>query len=202
MSINSLNYASSGNNLIFDTFDVGSTASKEYTFTANNGERIEIILSWLHHHSGTITNPTSTDVSNFDLIIKNSLDNEVITSKSIIQNNEFVIFDAPEAGTHTYTVEVDLVNLETVNNDPWVLASSKPLTAPCPSFPPSGIWTIAKTCIISGTVNVPTNLDVRVLNQSDLIVLNGATLNIDFQNKKLEIIDGSRVIVKEGGKIT
>ena len=126
----------------------------------------------------------------------------MIASRSEVQNNEFVIFDAPESGTHTYTVEVDPISVVTKSQHPFALASSKPLSAPCPSFPGSGIWTISNTCIVTGTVNVPTNLDVRISNESDLVILDGSTLNIDFANHHLEIIDGSRAIIKDGGKIT
>ncbi|HUT06473.1 MAG TPA: S8 family serine peptidase [Nitrosopumilaceae archaeon] len=199
---NSLDKASSGNNIIYDTFDLGTTTSKEYTFTATQGEEVKIILSWFHHPTGTIIDPTSTDVSNIDLVVKNSSGNEVILSRSTIQNNEFLVFDASESGTHSYTIEVDPIDIVTEAKHPFVLASSKPLTAPCPSFPPSGTWIIDKTCLISGTVNVPINLNVKVMDESDLVVLNGGTLNIDFTNKKLEIISGSRVIVKEGATIT
>jgi subtilisin family serine protease len=195
----SLSYAKTGNNIIHDHFT--DFITKEYTINVVSGDKVKVILSWLHHPSGMIPNPTAQPISNMDLRIRDPSGGIFAESLSTVQNNEFIVFTAQAGQTGTYKIQVIPTNIQ-IFQDSFVLASTKSLSAPCPSFPSSGIWTIYNTCIITGIVNVPSNLDVRILNKSDLIISNGATLNVNFASHNLKVIDGSRVIVKQGGTLS
>ena len=65
--------------------------------------------------------------------------------------------------------------------------------------PASGDWVITTDCSIVGTVTVPAN--VIVDNNSTLTVEPSGVLDINFLQRHLLVRDGSRTIIRAGGKI-
>jgi subtilisin family serine protease len=203
----SLTYAKTGNNMIYDSFgqtdDSPPRAFKTYSFTATQNQEIKIFLSWFAHPSGTIIIPTAQSISDLDLYVFDSSGTTILqTSNSIYQNTEFIMFKAPYSGT--YIIQIDPFAISSfTTREHFVLASTKPITIQCPSPPGAGItWTISRTCVIaSGTTTIPSNSDVMVTNDSDLIVMPSATLNISFSDSFLKVVQDGRIIVKNTGKI-
>lgn len=70
-----------------------------------------------------------------------------------------------------------------------------PMCAP----PLVGDWVVAADCLMVGNQSAPR--DVLVLDGVTLQIADGATLDIDFAQRKLVIGAGSRVIVGLGGRI-
>ena len=73
-------------------------------------------------------------------------------------------------------------------------------------FPPctpqgSGDWTITNSCILNSNHTLASG-DVIVQGNSQLVIPNGVTLDIDFINHNLTVKFGSGVLIKSGGKIT
>ena len=83
---------------------------RQYTFTSD-GDDVKIILSWLNHPFVTgysIEDPDEINsffMSNFDLSVSGPGLTEDIISDSIVQNNEFIVFQPPSTGK-IYTVTV------------------------------------------------------------------------------------------------
>ena len=83
---------------------------RQYTFTSD-GDDVRIILSWLNHPFVTgysVEDPNKINsffMSNFDLSVSGPGLTEDIVSNSIIQNNEFIVFQPSLIGG-TYTVTV------------------------------------------------------------------------------------------------
>ncbi len=129
----SLDYANDNQypNVLYDQsssdFEVNS-----YRIYAGAGEQVKVLLSWLVHPRGTVLSPTlpigsphiqlPSQYHNYDLAV--TLPNGVTrTSDSDVQNNEFVVFDAPETGFYTITVSSD-GTLTTAVGEPYTLAST------------------------------------------------------------------------------
>jgi len=72
---------------------------------------------------------------------------------------------------------------------------------PLPCSPPvSGDWTVTFSCTLESDAVI--ELNVIVQNNSVITILPGVTLDIDFENNKLEIKFGSGVRIKAGGTLT
>ncbi len=69
----------------------------------------------------------------------------------------------------------------------------------CNVPPASGTWVVSENCTLEGTATAPG--DVVVQNGATFTISNGAFLNVNFASHHLLVRDGSRVIVKNGGKI-
>jgi subtilisin family serine protease len=206
---NSLAFAQLGNYMIYDSFgqadDGPPTVKKYYSFTATSGQEVKIFLSWFAHPSGAIIDPpTAQTISDLDLRVLNPTGQLIyssVTGKT--QNTEFIVFNTSTL-SGTFTIEVEAFSISPfTTREHFVLASTKPLIASCPSPPVAGsTWLISRTCIIaSGTTTIPSNSDVMITNDSDLIVMPGATLNISFSDSFLKVVQDGRVIVKNTGKI-
>ena len=82
---------------------------------------------------------------------------------------------------------------------PWMVGSVV-LNPPVCQIPISGDWVITQNCQLELIATIPGN--VMLQNNSSLIILNGATLDIDFTNFNLIVESGSGVLIKQGGAIT
>ena len=69
----------------------------------------------------------------------------------------------------------------------------------CATPPDSGDWIVTENCTLEGPATAPANVIVQ--NNATFTISNGALLNIDFTRSHLLVRDGSRVIVKVGGRI-
>jgi len=67
------------------------------------------------------------------------------------------------------------------------------------SPPDSGIWTVTFSCTLDSSSTAPENVIIQ--GNSVLIIPNGLSLNIDFENFNLTIESGSGVKIESGGKI-
>ena len=105
------NYAIPDGHIVKSTILQDQT--KQYSFTLgdeNMGKQVKVILSWL---VPTISVSSSLDIQNFP----SNLDLEIINpdgtkqiSNSAHQNNEFVVFSAPQSGTYIITIKAPFVN--------------------------------------------------------------------------------------------
>ena len=116
-----------------DFFDITNNESqKTYKIRATAGEQTKIIVSWLSHHSGKILDLASTNYStpqnlysNIDVSIT-SPSGDTITSNSIKQNNEFIIFNPQESGDYTVTISLKYPPLN-MSTETFVLGTTAPL---------------------------------------------------------------------------
>ena len=129
----SLDYANDNQypNVLYDQSS-GDFDANSYRIYAGAGEQVKVLLSWLVHPRGTVLSPTlpigsphiqlPSQYHNYDLAV--TFPNGVTrTSDSDVQNNEFVVFDAPETGFYTITVSSD-GTLTTAIGEPYTLAST------------------------------------------------------------------------------
>lgn len=117
-----LTYANTGKNILKGTISLGQT--KQYVFSANQGEQVKVILSWLKHPGGTIQSPTDVQTSNLNFVItRNDNGATVQSSLSQKQNNEFAVFNAPVTGDYTITVSAECI-VSPVSTETFVIAST------------------------------------------------------------------------------
>ncbi len=132
----SLDYANDNEfpNIIYEINRRGFP-DKQYRITASQGDQVKVLLSWFIHPRGTIGDPTlpinhphipfTSQMHNFDLAVKYP-DGTIRRSTSDIQNNEFVVFNAPRTGHYAITVSSD-GTVRTTTDEPFVIASTHPL---------------------------------------------------------------------------
>ena len=105
----------------------------KYRITATQGEQVKVLLSWFIHPGNTISSPTLPIQSSYvslpnqfhDYNLKVTYpDGTIKRSASNIQNNEFVVFDAPQTGNYDIIVSSDGDRLLTVAGEPFVIAST------------------------------------------------------------------------------
>jgi hypothetical protein len=115
-----------------DFFDITNNESqKHYKIRTTAGEQTKVIVSWLHHHDKEILDLSSTSYANLQSLYSNidfsitSPSGNIITSNSLKQNNEFIIFDPEESGD--YTVTVSLPYSPITNDETFVLGTTAPL---------------------------------------------------------------------------
>ena len=136
----SLDYANSDGfpNIIYEINPaIENFANKQYMITVQQDEQVKVLLSWLIHPRGSVTDPTlpinhpsipfSSQFHNYDVTVSRSDGTVIGTSDSDIQNNEFVVFDATP-GNYVITVSSD-GTLRTDTYEPFVIASTHPLDA-------------------------------------------------------------------------
>lgn len=123
-----LTYAQTGKNIKVDL--IGQGQNKNYTFSTNQGEQVKVILSWLKHPGGSIIVPQNVTVSNLNFNIKLPNGTTYKSAASMIQNNEFVVFNAPVNGTYTMTVSAPTVPFTFPQT--FALASSHEITSKSP----------------------------------------------------------------------
>jgi hypothetical protein len=116
-----LTLAGTGKNIITDTISQGQVHL--YNFSANQNDQVKIILSWLKHPLGNVTNPSDEPISNLDFTVIRPDGNVVMSSNSIDQTNEFTIFNAPVTGVYTIKVSAPFIPTP-VNSETYVLAST------------------------------------------------------------------------------
>lgn len=119
----SLTYAL-GTNILRGTVD--EFESRDYSFSANQDEQVKVILSWLKHPGGSILVPQNVTISNLDFVIKQP-DGSNVTSNSLLQNNEFAVFDANMTGAYTITISAPLVSPAASFSETFALASTHSL---------------------------------------------------------------------------
>ena len=197
----SLELTSSGKNILVENIKDDFPISMSYTFTADEDDITKVILHWFHRPNGPIPAPIAQTVANYTMTIFNPDDTIFKTSESANQNYEFVMFTAPVDGTYTIQVESELPVVKVGGFQNYALASTHELsTLDCPDVPVSGNWVITSTCILESNTTPPGNVIVDDI--SDLLVPDGIELNIDFENDSLQVKEGSRVVIMDGGRIT
>ena len=129
----SLDYANNNRypNILHDTSNV-AFGSNTYRIYAQQDDQVKVLLSWFIHPRGTVLSPIlpltvsnipfQSQFHNYDLKIAYP-DGTRRQSTSDIQNNEFIVFEAPETGLYTITVSSD-ERVITTPNEPYVLAST------------------------------------------------------------------------------
>ncbi len=203
----SLDYANSNEfpNILRDTSS-SNFPDQRYQITANQNDKVKVLLSWMIHPRDSISNPTlpinSSYVSlpnqfhNYDLKIQYP-DGTIKRSTSNIQNNEFIVFNAPQTGHYIITVSSD-GTLRTVADEPFVLASTHgidkaPFTVmvpPTDSHDPDGGTDPTQN---PGGNSRPTNNqapdadveDRRITSSSGLTVILDGTDSSDPENRPL-----------------
>ena len=100
-----------------------------YRIHADQGEQVKVIMSWLFHPRGSITDPLlpidfsgSDQIHNYDIAVVFP-DGTRMNSNSVYNTNEFVVFEAPEKG-HYIIVVSSANNLTTTLYEPYALAST------------------------------------------------------------------------------
>ena len=124
-------------NVVSDNLDSSGITSKRYTFTVTDtSEPIKIILTWLVHPHGSITEQIDrtvpVPVANLNFSVRCN-GGQTISATSQHQTNEFVVFRPLQTGTCTVTVTgsgLDTINKPVQN---YALASTRPLTPVLPS---------------------------------------------------------------------
>ena len=96
-------------------------------------------------------------------------------------------------GIHSVEVEVSTGDRQTI-----ALTSFEVLALSC-SPPGSGDWIVAASCTFQGSTTAPANVIVEA--GVALTIDTNASLDIDFTNFHLLIKSGSKVVIKDGGKI-
>ena len=117
-----------------------------YRINATQSDQVKVIMSWLVHPRGSITNPllpialsTAEQYHNYNIAVVFP-NGTRINSNSAVQTNEFVVFEAPETGH--YVIIVSSANsLTTKLYEPYAIASTHqiekgPFTAE-PNTPPT-----------------------------------------------------------------
>jgi hypothetical protein len=67
-------------------------------------------------------------------------------------------------------------------------------------YPPaSGNWVVTTDCYFTTTATVPADLTVQ--NNALFTIVDGAVLNMDLANYKLQVTNGSGMLIKNGGKL-
>ncbi len=129
----SLDYANDNDlpNIILDN-DNTSAPDDSYRITANEDDQVKVLLSWFIHPRGSINSPIlyfnspyaaiTSQYHNYDVEITYP-DGTVKTSNSDVQNNEFIVFNAPETGNYDIVVSSDGFPL-IVTGNPYVIAST------------------------------------------------------------------------------
>lgn len=97
-----LTYANAGGHILQGI--IGRYNHKDYSFNATAGDQVKVILSWLKHPNGNITNPTDIVPMNLDFTIKRPDGAIAYVSNSTNQTNEFAVFVAPLSGAYKITV--------------------------------------------------------------------------------------------------
>ena len=202
----SLDLAGDGDKIIMDVIEEESTISKEYSISVTDGVITKIFLTWFLNPSGTIENPSIEPIADFTLELRDSTNGLITTSDSDIQNTEFIIFTPSETSSNyklVVTAEDNFSPPDTFHS--FVLASTNPITPlqslhcmPSDSTPYD--WIVDDDCTLATDKII--NGNVIIENNSSLIVPNGLSLDVDFQNKHVLIKDGGELIIKNGGKVT
>jgi len=124
---NTLAFTNTGKNIIHDV--IAENQIKKYSFSANQGEQVKVILSWLKHTVGNATAPVNATSSNLDFNITRSDNGAIVASStSMKQNNEFAVFNAPVTGNYTITVSAPSVAPEIGSTEIFALASTHQIT--------------------------------------------------------------------------
>ncbi|MGH9910337.1 MAG: S8 family serine peptidase, partial [Nitrososphaerales archaeon] len=122
-----LTLTNTGKNIIHDVITENQT--KKYSFSANQGEQVKVILAWLKHPLANVTSPFDVSTSNLNFVINRSDTGvHVINGTSLLQNNEFAVFNAPITGSYTITVSAPSVAPEIGSTEIFALASTHEIT--------------------------------------------------------------------------
>ncbi|MBM2819592.1 MAG: serine protease, partial [Nitrosarchaeum sp.] len=125
------------NHIIRDTIHQDET--KPYTFyvsTADVGKETKIILSWFSQPMTDVFAPypsiVPTPISNLNLQIYSpaSTITPIISSNSLYQNNEFIVFKPTVQGLYTVKVIGTFVDIAQINEERFVIGSTIPFNIP------------------------------------------------------------------------
>jgi hypothetical protein len=146
--------------------------------------------------SHEITISSSDSFPNGPVEIKNEFGTLTLATASfedfpIMEDGEIMITDGGSGfvdGTITISGDISATNVDAEFVDLPVCPISN-----------SGDWASTFNCTVSSNAIAPAN--VMVQNGSWIIIIDGATLDIDFVNFNLTIKSGSGVLIKSGGAI-
>ena len=78
-------------------------------------------------------------------------------------------------------------------------AAAPDLLPPCGQPPAAGNWTINASCDLSSVTIAPRN--VTITNNATVTITGGRWLNVDFTNRYLRILPGSKLLIQPGARL-
>ena len=78
-------------------------------------------------------------------------------------------------------------------------AGAPDLLPPCGQPPAAGNWTINASCDLTSLVIAPQN--ITITNNATVAVPGGRWLNVDFVNRYLRIMPGSKLLIQPGARV-